>query len=122
MTADEPIIIDAAGPKRSDPPVIAVRDFIRLSSAVVVKYITATDLFEETLGKVHRCLREGVELVCVVFGRHDTIYAYTGITKLQILTPDDEGTHDALLVRYGLSLSELLREGRAIRFAQAISS
>jgi hypothetical protein len=117
LPADEPIIIGS--PNSSQQTIQhapAVRDFVRISPKVAIKYITAEDLFDETVGKVHRLLEAGLALVCVVFGKFDVIYSYTGTKTIRIFDQSDEAEYDQFLARYGLNLADLLREGRVVRF------
>lgn len=74
---------------------------------LAIEIVSPADLMEPLLKKVAEYLNAGVQLVWVVFPKHQMVYVYQSLTHIRILTATDEWDGSTLLPGFKLALSAL---------------
>jgi Uma2 family endonuclease len=73
---------------------------------LAVEVISASNTFEEVLGKVHEYFRAGVQAVWVVAPPQQQVYVYQSPSHIQVVTIQEALTGEPFLPGLRLSLTE----------------
>jgi Uma2 family endonuclease len=74
---------------------------------LAVEVLSPTDRADELMDRLHSYFQAGVQLVWVVYPRHQLVYVHESVTALRGLTAADELTGGPVLPHFRLPLSSL---------------